>query len=148
MKASGQDKNGMDLSFTSGDVKVERKQNKSEFTSAMKNKRAQPKGHTDMRVCLGEIFDAYIKEAKQKQRHGLQAKGFTLIVLTDGIWEGVKDKEEVNTTIINFIRDLYEIIGNIKHRPVSIEFVQLGDDPDATYRLRHLDNDLKGDGLP
>ena len=147
MKAVGQDNDGMDLSFTSGPVKVNGKKNKTEFTAAMNNKLAQPKGHTDMRACLGEIFGDYIREVKQKQKHGLQARGFTLIVITDGIWAGVKDKEEVNQTIITFIKDSWKLIGNIKHRPVSIEFIQLGDDPDATYRLRHLDNDLKDDGL-
>ena len=148
LKAVGQDKNGMDLLFTSGPVKVDGKQSKSEFHNAMKNKLAQPGGHTDPRVSLGDIFQDYIKEVKRRQRQNLTAKGFTLIILTDGIWEGVKDKMEVKKTIVAFIKELWNLIGDIKYRPVSIEFVQLGNDPDATYRLQHLDNDLKNDGLP
>ena len=103
--------------------------------------------HTDMRGSLGNIFDKYITDARRKKQYNSDIKNLTLIVLTDGKWEGTKNKEEVNRKIVYFSRELEGIIGNLKDRPVSIEFIQFGYDEDATYRLKALDNDLKYSGI-
>jgi hypothetical protein len=152
LKAAGQDENGMDLSFTAGPVKVENKKDRSDFTKAMRDPKAQPalKLHTDMRKSLGDIFAKYLEELKNKSKyaHKKDVKDLTLIILTDGIWAGVLNKNEVSQKIINFVKGLAGMISDLRDRPVSIEFIQFGNDEDATYMLRHLDNDLKWEGIP
>lgn len=148
MKASGQDENGMDLIFTSGPIKVENRNGKSDFLKAMKNERAQPKPgiRTDMRKPLGNILSKYLEELKPHSKE--KFKNLTLIVLTDGVWEGMRDKDEVNQKIVSFVQGLRDAIGDLKDRPVSIEFIQFGNDADASYRLQRLDNDMKWEGIP
>jgi hypothetical protein len=152
MKAAGQDDNGMDLSFTGGPVKVVNKKDKSDFSKAMRDAQAQPADgvHTDMRKALGDIFAAYLEDLKNARRSASKkkVKDLTLIVLTDGIWAGVLNKDVVSQTIVSFVKQLEGMVGELRHRPVSIEFIQFGKDVDATYLLRRLDNDLKWDGIP
>ncbi|EON62876.1 hypothetical protein W97_02101 [Coniosporium apollinis CBS 100218] len=93
LKLIGQDKDGIDLSFTESKVAVSCTKRESNLRKAME--RARPKYQqsvleTDMHAALKGIFDQIV----------------------------------------------------IKGRPVSIEFVQFGDDEIAVGRLRHLDNDV------
>jgi hypothetical protein len=146
MKATGQDEDGMDLYFTHGPIKVLGGKNKSDFVGAMNNKSAKPMDEirTDMEVSLGELLDGYIGEARLRRS---KTRKLTIIVLTDGKWEGMGDKDDVRKLVINFVGQLKEVIGSLKKRPVSIEFIQFGDDADATYRLQKLDNGLKWFGV-
>lgn len=152
MKSSGQDENGMDLNFTAGSVKVENKNEKSAFTRAMKNPDARPtKGmHTDMRKALGEIFDKHLKEleAQKKILPGKKVKNLTLIVFTDGIWAGMREKDDVRKKIVDFAKLVGDKYDSLIDRPVSIEFIRFGNDADASYRLRQLDDNLKWDDVP
>lgn len=144
MKAAGQDENGMDLYFTrAGSKKVENQKTKYDFVTAMNSKSAKPMKdvHTDMRASLGDILDDYVSGYRSKRRK------LTIIVLTDGKWEGMKNKNEVKSWIIKFLQESKGKIGGLQHRPVSIEFIQFGNDPEATERLRELDDDLKGDDI-
>jgi hypothetical protein len=146
MKAAGQDEDGMDLYFTHGPIKVKGGKSKSEFVGAMNNKSARPMNEvrTDMRASLGELLSGYIGEAKIS---GSKTRKLTIIVLTDGKWEGMGDKDDVRKLVVKFVGKVKELIGDLESRPVSIEFIQFGDDADATYRLRQLDNGLKWDGI-
>lgn len=151
MKSSGQDENGMDLSFTAGQIKVGNKNDSSAFTKAMKDTKARPqKGmHTDMKRSLGDIFSKYLGELKaQRYLPTKQVKNLTLIVLTDGIWAGMSNKDDVKQKIIIFAKEMAKIHVDLVERPVSIEFIRFGNDEDAAYRLSLLDNDLKWDGIP
>lgn len=160
MKACGQDKNGMDLQFTSGQVTVDgweggmgkmlRAFKADKFNDAMRNVEARPipGNHTDITISLGQILNAYLSEAKRQIRMNQEPRDLTLIVLTDGIWAGTKNKDAVRSLIVNFSKKLMDIFSGIKQRPVSIEFIQFGHDEDATNRLWILDNRLEGDGIP
>ncbi len=152
LKAAGQDENGMDLFFTAGPVKAENKKDKSDFSKAMRDPRAQPLEHmhTEIRVSLGNIFAKYLKEQKNRSKYayGAEIKDLALIVLTDGIWAGVQWKDDVSQQIVGFVRELGRISGDLRHRPVGIEFIHFGNHPDATYMLRHLDKNLKWIGIP
>jgi hypothetical protein len=156
LKAAGQDEDGMDLSFTSGNISVEGRRGESKFIKAMRDSDARPRQgiRTNMKKPLGEILDDYLQEAiylreqRKLKKSVPKSKNLTLIILTDGMWEGMDDKDGVNDKIITFAKELKGVIGNLKDRPVSIEFVQFGDDPDATYRLWRLDNDLEYAGIP
>ncbi|OBT67421.1 hypothetical protein VE03_03009 [Pseudogymnoascus sp. 23342-1-I1] len=144
LKVAGQDEDGMDLTFTSGKTQVQDKKGESKFIKAMERPDAQPslQIRTDMKQSLGEIFQKYL----DTRRKG--SKKLTLIVLTDGKWDGMEDKNGVDAKIITFAKQLNEIAGSLEVRPVSIEFIQFGNDPDATSRLRRLDNHLVYAGIP
>ena len=148
-KVAGLDEDGVDLMFTVGGNDVANQKGTSKIMSMMRNDKVHPKEgmHTDMATCLGEAFDKYIKEAKRKQNHVATLKRLTLIVLTDGIWAGTFVKEDVRNKFIVFSRALEKIIGELPVRPVSVEFIQFGNDPDATYRLRGLDDDWEYYGI-
>jgi hypothetical protein len=148
-KVAGLDEDGVDLMFTVGGNDVAKQKGTSKIMSMMRNDKVHPKEgmHTDMATCLGDVFDKYIKEAKRKQNHVATLKRLTLIVLTDGIWAGTFVKEDVRSKFIVFSRALEKIIGELPVRPVSVEFIQFGNDPDATYRLRGLDDDWEYYGI-
>jgi hypothetical protein len=154
MKAQGQDKDGMDLSFTAGSAKVESREGPSKFVAAMEGRNARPIDtvQTDMRSALGAIFADYIQNLQHSHslvgKAAKKSKYLTLIILTDGIWAGLDNKSDVETVIVKFIKKLNDFSGTLEYRPVSIQFIQFGHDPDATDRLWRLDNELKYKGIP
>ena len=145
MKAVGQDENGMDLSFTSGSVRVENQKKGYQFVSAMRKAYPHPQMRTNMKAALENIFSTYMQEFQGKP---LKRKDLTLIVLTDGIWDGMMDKNEVENKVVDFIEQLRKKSDYLKERSVSIEFIQFGNDTEATYRLRQLDRNPKWRGIP
>jgi hypothetical protein len=150
LKAAGQDEDGMDLSFTSGNVRVEGKTGESKFLAAMDKTDAKPrKGMpTNMTTRLGEILFKYILEAEKAKSKTQTCKNLTLIVLTDGLWDGMENKNQVYDMIVTFAKKLEGITGYLNVRPLSIEFIQFGDDFGATSRLRRLDDGLQNSGIP
>lgn len=138
----------MDLSFTIGNVTVQGKDKWLPFNAAMSESTPQvgSRTRTDLRRPLGDILDEYLTNARRVMKSNYtKLRTLTLIILTDGAWEGMKDKDEVRSKIVSFVRSLTDVVGDLKERPVSIEFIQLGDDPDATERFWRLDNLLKFD---
>jgi len=155
------DEDGLDLTFTEGSVEVSHSKNKKwpfgkrEFEDAMI--RSRPKTNrrmisaTNMPDALTRIFEAYIVDAEMDAKRG-KPKRFTLIILTDGKWsrEGqqlvdVCNKIKQFMTYCNAVWDPVlkpeERKANCQ-RPVSIQFVQFGDDLHARLSLRYLDNEL------
>jgi hypothetical protein len=104
--------------------------------------------HTDILTRLSKIFENYIREAKRASKANTKVRSLTLIVLTNGLWEGTRNKDDVRRKIVAFVKDLTGVVGGLGSRSVSIEFIQFGDDPDVTHRLRSLDDDLIWDGIP
>jgi hypothetical protein len=161
MKAHHIDTDGMDLMFTSGPITVKNSDKVDDFTKAMENPSAQPsKGvKTDMAMALANIFDQYLAEINEQK--GQKEKGFffkrgkekkvkelTLIIFTDGIWNGLRDKDEVTEKIVAFITKLQTRTDSLKDRRFSIQFIQFGDDAAATFQLQHLDDDMPDKGIP
>ncbi|KAL8684508.1 MAG: hypothetical protein Q9224_006307 [Gallowayella concinna] len=151
LKAAGQDDDGLDLSFTLGQERLENKKSISkDWERAME--KAEPRNErTNMKTSLAELLQAYLEQVQEQKRHqwGKPLKKLTIIVLTDGIWAGMGNNQNaVNDTIVNFVHKLEKIVGDLIERLVSIEFVQLGNDPEATYRLRQLDIGMKWKGVP
>lgn len=84
--------------------------------------------HTDMAKLLGSIFDKYY------------TGNMTLIVLTDGFWEGEAGYTETEKKIATFLNS--QAKQNVQEdRKVSIEFVSFGTANAA--KLDRLDNDMK-----
>lgn len=147
LKAEGLDPDGVDLMFTLGKVKVDPTKDKTieKIMKKFDNTEAKPGPgcYTAMQRTLQLIFDEYFKKSST-----LKNNKITIIVLTDGLWAGTLNKEEVNNTIVTFARKLEQHLGRAPtERPVSLEFVQFGKDPEATFRLKRLDNELKNEGI-
>lgn len=143
MKAGKIDENGMDLSFTLGPEKLTGARKPAAFLKAMdkaapKASKQRPPRQTDMRQCLRKILNSYIEKVRR-----INTKKLTLIILTDGIWAATPNRSDVDQTVIEFSERLRQLELDFEHRPVSIQFIQIGNDADATARLRRLDNDLK-----
>ncbi|KAL8698877.1 MAG: hypothetical protein Q9201_006328 [Fulgogasparrea decipioides] len=140
MKAFGQDPDGMDLSFTTGSVKIQQQEKSSVFVNKMKQGYPKPGVGTNMVESLSKIFDQYLTRLRSSKS---RTKDVTLIVLTDGLWSGTTRKDGVKDKIVELLAGLDRVNHNMKHRPFSIEFVQFGFDEDATRRLKDLDNFLR-----
>ncbi|KAL9623131.1 MAG: hypothetical protein Q9160_002645 [Pyrenula sp. 1 TL-2023] len=142
MKLIGLDEDGLDLRFTIGTYQID---NARGFKAAKKFKEAMTNptvsdlemAKTNMSESLGRIFDEYFRSPKQKQR--------TLIVLTDGIWEGsVKDKS-VEKKIVDCMSKLRQRNVSMVDRQYTIQFIRFGDDPEAIRRLNELDDNLESE---
>jgi hypothetical protein len=146
-KTEGLDENGMDLLFTFDSVTLENQKDHKIFAKSMKQSGAKPKSgwHTDMSLKLGRILDDYYHTYKLRPGSD-KVKKLTLIILTDGKWDGMThNPEAVADVIVAFAKKMERHTSGLlgkRERRVSIEFVQFGNDLDATARLRRLDDDL------
>ncbi|KAI0544117.1 hypothetical protein F4679DRAFT_566078 [Xylaria curta] len=86
---------------------------------------------TDMAKILGEVFQRY--ERKQSRQRT------TLIILTDGVWEGSVQADDVEEKIADFFRGSKRTKG-FEDREFTIQFVSFGDQ--AMRRLNALDDDM------
>ncbi|KAI8290831.1 hypothetical protein K4K60_004348 [Colletotrichum sp. SAR11_57] len=143
MKIGMLDKDGLDLMFTIGDPckhnvssakewKIPEKFGKS-MTNAKRDMARYPNNSTDMALALSRVFDNYIDYSKKQ----------TLIVMTDGLWEGSTEEYDVDNTISNFIVKLKTKLDKAERRWFSIQFVSFGDDEKALKRLKRLDDELR-----
>jgi len=162
LKCTKQDENGIDLTFTVGGGAVSNHKpgtkwsglvgkisgSGTPFEKAMETAKPQPKNErkTNMSQALKRLFTSYIEENRTRTKK----KKLTLIVLTDGKWEGENGSQNsVKACIIDIYNELKkkELIGSLDERFVSIEFVQLGQDIEAMERFRDLDNNLVHEGI-
>ncbi|KAI1123858.1 hypothetical protein F5Y10DRAFT_43490 [Nemania abortiva] len=146
-KVAASDKDGIDLVFTFADHLLGCQNVRdpwTRFSKAMKNADEriptdprQPLA-TDMARTLGEIFEEYEKKRTSKR--------MTLIILTDGIWGGSGQPDEVEEKIAQFFKGSKRANG-FEDRPFTIQFVSFGDR--AIDRLDALDDDMeKKYGIP
>lgn len=162
------DDDGMDLYFPFSTLqnKRARRTNEDPFKPAVKGKKDEtnfvkamqdhsPNGKAaDITQSIQHIFDEFFEMRKPKQRPWARAseatKALTLIILTDGIWKGMENPNGINRYVENLLKELSKrgSLGSGDERSVSIEFIQFGDDPEATERLRALDDDMEFKGYP
>ncbi|KAK5456970.1 hypothetical protein LTS15_004750 [Exophiala xenobiotica] len=165
-KAKNLDDNGMDLYFTHTNGKpnalprrrmrgdlvrahafpvVDGKNAVAKFKEAMRFPESKPVPGvtTDMSLMLGFLLDKYINQLKNVGINN--AKEQTIIILTDGKWE----RESVSGVIKGFVEKWEGLAREkVQSRSMGIQFVQFGNDPDATLRLEYLDNKLPFEGVP
>ena len=147
-KAKGVDTNGMDLRFTTGTTSLDGQNSAHEFVKSMHT--ARPKtlpveqAHTDLRSSLGDIWQDYLRKLKSFRQN---IKDVVVIILTDGIWKGMENPNEMADHIKKFSD---EIVArqSMNFRPFSIEFIQFGNDRAVERRLRYLDEYLHETGIP
>lgn len=165
-KARNLDENGIDLYFThengkpnavlsrgkgSADIraptfpKVNGKNHVAKFKEAMRTAKPGPShgAKTDLSMMLGFLLDKYITHLED---FGIKnARKQTIIVLTDGNWE----LDKVSATIEDFVFRWSGLARDrLESRSICIQFVQFGNDPDATRCLQYLDNKLLYEGTP
>jgi hypothetical protein len=155
MKAKPFDDDGMDLFFTLGQASVKGKKDEKLFREKMRSQRPKTASvlKTDMVVPIEQIFKSYFKlldsyEDKYRKSKKRTDPRLTLVILTDGMWAATEHSDEVYHYMVkDLLPKLDERnILRFKQRPVSIEFVQFGDNDDATERLRALDDDMEYKG--
>ena len=152
-KAAGLDTDGMDLRFTTGTTTLDGKDSASKFKDCMGAARprtdSKERARTDIRRPLGHILQGYLSQLRQKALYPTTTvKDKVLIILTDGIWAGMENKGAVAEQIKTFSKELKSLHYNIKLRPFSVQFIQFGNDDDATDRLRYLDDFLEKEDIP
>src|SRR5258707_389838 len=90
------DSDGVELKFTTGPTEVQGRGDKSHdlqaFNSAMQHSDATPtpKTVTDMSIKLHEILSSWLQKYKSARKYGHNPKFMTVIVLTDGVWDGMR----------------------------------------------------------
>lgn len=144
MKAKGQDEDGMDLSFTNYRANFKSSNDQSKFRDAMESPQIRPtptsQVHTDIRVALGDITSGYLRVVETNRHSVTPVRALTVIVFTDGKWDGMND---VENTIANFALELQRLEGNnLRQHQVTFEFVQFGMDKEAAHRLQRLDDNV------
>jgi hypothetical protein len=153
-RALGYDDDGMELYFTDESTGVRVKQSKDQsvkdFTRAMKQ--AYPKHFQLYKSCgIVEALQKIMTEYNNQQKFpDSKKKKKTVIVLTDGVWYGLKNPFEVEFIIKKQLRQLQSSGGDgiVSARPFTMEFIRFGHDLQGMERLRRLDDDLMNDGLP
>jgi hypothetical protein len=150
LKAHGQDPDGPDLTFVNDKMTLSKEKDWMAFRRAMQKARPNKDDlvHTNIRTGLEPIFHDYLNTVKRAADKP-KVNALTVIVLTDGLWDGMTDKNEiVPKIIVQFYKELdKKMDGMRKDRQVSIQFIQLGDDEEARERLRRLDDDMPWRGI-
>ncbi|VUC32782.1 unnamed protein product [Clonostachys rosea] len=141
MKIGPLDKDGLDLRYSCGNHgflnNIKGLDIKSKFSSSMDEveRKIHQNVRTDMRETLSKIFDNYLAGNWRKRQ--------TLIILTNGKWEGSSKERDVEDLIIKFVNLLEKKLGRMENRWFSIQFVSFGDDEKALKRMEYLDDDLE-----
>ncbi|KAK6223619.1 hypothetical protein QIS74_03563 [Colletotrichum tabaci] len=170
-RSLGYDDNGLELYFTNPDtnpratVAESRSQQVRLFLKAMKYAQPEePKSpaqavNTTVVPELARIINRYTR-AKASKR---PPRKKTIIILTDGIWKGMKMERTIDIYLRSVMYELKDLHGDLPTRqpgqlqeqvdistirPVTIQFVQFGEDANAVERLRRLDDDMKLYGCP
>ena len=138
MKIGPLDEDGLDLVYTIGQdlglqgVKGWDIVKKFENSMECAGREILPRYTTNMRETLQRLFDKYQNMNKK----------MTLIILTDGLWQGCVSEGDVEKLIVRFITDLGEKLKKWETRWFSIQFVSFGDDEPALKRLQKLDDNM------
>jgi len=91
-----------------------------------------PDGQTPLGAKLRQILDIYVPRVEDPSIHH---KPITILVITDG-----RPTDDPRQTIVDFARRLD--VRQVPLHKLGIQFVQIGDDPDATEALKELDDNL------
>ncbi|KAJ0340081.1 hypothetical protein COL922a_003717 [Colletotrichum nupharicola] len=168
-RSLGYDDNGMELYFTDPDtdpsakVKESRNQTLKEFTDAMKAAEPKTRRGSEVLTTIQPKLERIINQYSRAKASKTEPRKKTIIVLTDGIWKRTHNEFTLDTYLMSTLSSLRDLHGDLAYyergqstgpcdiaeiRPVTIQFVQFGDDPRAANRLRRLDDDLKFLGYP
>jgi len=91
-----------------------------------------PEGQTPIGDRLRQILDVYVPKIEDPCLHH---KPISIVIITDGV-----PTDDPRSVIVDFARRLDA--KNVPLRQLGIQFVQIGDDPDAAMALKELDEQL------
>ncbi|KAI9513382.1 hypothetical protein F5148DRAFT_1301986 [Russula earlei] len=91
-----------------------------------------PEGQTPIGAKLRQILDYYVPRIEDPI---LNSKPISILIITDGV-----PTDDPKSVIVEFARRLDA--KNVPLRQLGLQFVQIGDDPDATEALKELDDEL------
>lgn len=138
MKLGPLDKDGIDVIFTFGQdlynlTRVKEYKGPEQIRRRIREawpKEGQELKPTDMSKTLGDLYERYRKDRK----------AMTLIVITDGIWEGTTPPENVETEFVKFLKRKQF---SSQKRMFTIQFVRFGNNKEAIEKLDLLDDGLE-----
>lgn len=125
--------NFIDVYFLNNPATAQNVQNVNNLKSLFDS--VQPCGSTPTGTRLEEILLDYLNEYERVTSSGGKMRPLNIIVVTDGTAE-----DDVETVILNAARRLDGLRAPISQ--VGIQFIQIGDDPEATVWLHELDNEI------
>ncbi|KAF2864734.1 hypothetical protein BDV95DRAFT_290159 [Massariosphaeria phaeospora] len=144
MKVAGLDEDGIDVIFTIGRHCNRNNLRGPDGLESLKTSLQQarplppdrdiPRDSTDMNGILQGIFSRYWTSN--------QCKATTVIVLTDGVFEGTDPPHSLNETIVNFAREVEADSRRFLARHFTIGFVRFGDGAADKAYLELLDDQL------
>jgi hypothetical protein len=156
-----QDDNGMDLYFTSTTKKCGTFGEPQAFANAINEMRPRTDSSPEIRTQLTAKDSTKADDIRFTLSHILDLIGesgyrrkTTLLILTDGVWKGISRKRTVADKITNQMQqwaDRGTMKSLVFNRGLSIQFIQFGDDDEATAEFDYLDNrlaDSEGNLLP
>lgn len=145
-RALGYDEDGMELYFTETSDRVQQKKDQSngQFVNAMK--KAKPTLTNDWSPNrILEKLSTILGDPSRVQ----QNRPKTIIILTDGVWEGLPKDDAVDELITYHLRLLPEDVrSQFPERPITFQFISFGYNKEALERLRRLDDDLELEDYP
>ncbi|KAF0321690.1 protein kinase domain-containing protein [Colletotrichum asianum] len=168
-RSLGYDDNGMEIYFTDADtdptakVKESPDQTVKEFLNAMRVAAPKSVKSSTVKTTVQPELERIINQYTRAKTSKMQPQKKTIIILTDGIWEGMNNEFTLDTYLKSTLFSLRDLHGDLayikpgqlpgqhdieKIRPVTIQFVQFGHNQRATDRLRRLDDELKLNGYP
>jgi hypothetical protein len=151
-KAEKQDADGIRLRFTCSDGCLQGPDKVKRFRETAARAMPQKGYKTDMSLALKKALSPYLRQWYYRHKFvEHEPRDRTIIVFTDGLWEGMTDHQQVFSSMVEFYEQFTLTTGRKlgPERPeVSIEFIQFGDDVDASARLRRLDDDMGLQGIP
>lgn len=140
LKTQGQSRNGPDLVLFTGEVQLKHGRDAPAFRHQMQS--VSQSNLTNARSALEPLFRNFVDGARRDADKQL-IRALTVVVLTDGLWEGMSDPDGITETLVQWDRLLKEAIRfEGCPRPFTIHFVQFGDNARANARLRGLDVDV------
>ncbi|KAI1623066.1 hypothetical protein EDD37DRAFT_651254 [Exophiala viscosa] len=149
VKAS--DKDGMDLYFTCTEGK-HNVANATTMESRLASKLVNSVAKSNMADMLGRITEEYEERLRRERSTPGKRKSFfgksdtlkplNIYVFTDAVWQPHCNVGEVITALTTTMKDL-----KYPRRQVGIQFIQFGNDPAYTEKLKNLD-DAVGFDIP
>ncbi|BGP32282.1 hypothetical protein JCM10296v2_004063 [Rhodotorula toruloides] len=131
------DRDGIDLCFMNNeDRKLENVVDTKVVARAFRE--IEPFGSTPTGVVMDEILRNYVERVEDARQTKERVKPLLLLVLTDG---RADDTDLVRDVIVEMAQRLDEV--RAPPYQLGIQFIQIGDDPDAHAFLQELDDDLK-----
>jgi hypothetical protein len=153
LKAKHQDPDGPDFFFTCSKDNLRKTEDVRKVQRKLKEAAPRDNVKTDMAASLLTLFEDYFRRWRMYNsgQTNIEPRFETIIVLTDGLWEGMRHSQRVLEEVRNFYGNFKKTVGrdlDAKTRELSIQFVQFGNNANAEARLRRLDDGMGNDGIP